>query len=62
MRPKSGTVVLNTFLKNHVNFRFALDYILRILIVVPISSGNFGSVQKTVKYFIICVFVLMTKY
>ena len=52
----------NTFLKNHVNFRFALDYILRILIVVPVSSGNFGSVQKTVKYFIICVFVIMTKY
>ena len=51
----------NTFLKNHVNFRFALDYILRILIV-PVSSGNFGSVQETVKYFVICVFVIMTKY
>ena len=34
----------NTFLKNHVNFKFALAYILRILIVVPVSSGNFGSV------------------
>ena len=52
----------NTFLKNHVNFRFALDYILRILIVVPVSSGNVGSVQKTVKHFIICIFVIMTKY
>ena len=52
----------NTFFKNQVNFIFALDYILSILIVVPVSSGNVGSVQKTVKHFVICIFVLMTKY
>ena len=46
----------NTFFKNQVNFIFALDYILSILIVVPVSSGNFGSVQKTVKYFVIGCF------
>ena len=41
---ESETVVPNTFLKHQVNFIFALDYILSILIVVPVSSGNFGSV------------------
>ena len=54
--------MLNTFFKNQVNFIFALDYILSILIVVPVSSGNIGYVQKTGKHFVIFIFVLMTKY